>query len=253
MDIGIGATLRQARDRRKIDLSEVEAATRIRSRYLRAIEAEDWDVLPGDVYARGFIRTYASYLGLDGERLAEEHRRAAAAGDEGPGSGVQPGAVRRVRSPGQSRFRGRGAAVAIGAALVGVVVAIGLATGDDATVRVGGSRTGTFSSDEPLSIGPGRSPGAGLSLELTATAEIWVCLLDGDGRELVDGRILPAGAEEGPFRSGSFTVAFGNGEVSMTIDGREADIPPTSSPVGYSIGRDGGLRSLVEGERPTCT
>ena len=58
--------------RRKIDLTEVEAATKIRVRYLRAIENEDWDLLPGDAYARGFVRTYAAYLGLDAERLADE-------------------------------------------------------------------------------------------------------------------------------------------------------------------------------------
>ena len=71
MQSGIGSTLREARKRRKVELSEVEAATKIRRAYLRAIEAEDWEALPGDTYARGFVRTYASYLGLDGARLAE--------------------------------------------------------------------------------------------------------------------------------------------------------------------------------------
>src|SRR5215204_1172282 len=74
MERRIGAILREARERRGIELSEVEAATRIRLRYLRAIEGEDWDVLPGGVYTRGFIRTYASFLGLDGERLAADYR-----------------------------------------------------------------------------------------------------------------------------------------------------------------------------------
>src|SRR4051795_2999332 len=71
---GVGPTLREARKRRQIELSEVEEATRIRPRFLRAIENEEWDVLPGGVYTRGFIRTYASFLGLDGDRLAEDYR-----------------------------------------------------------------------------------------------------------------------------------------------------------------------------------
>jgi cytoskeletal protein RodZ len=71
----IGSDLRRARARREIDLSEVEAATRIRARFLRAIEDEEWDVLPGGVYSRGFIRAYANFLGLDGDRLAEDYRR----------------------------------------------------------------------------------------------------------------------------------------------------------------------------------
>jgi hypothetical protein len=70
---------------------------------------------------------------------------------------------------------------------------------------------------------------------------------------LVEGQILEAGADEGPFRSGSFTVSFGNGEVSMLIDGKQADIPPTASPVGYSIDSAGQLTELGDAERPTCT
>ena len=78
-------------------------------------------------------------------------------------------------------------------------------------------------------------------------------MLDAAGKALVDGQILEAGAEEGPFRSGSFTVSFGNGEVSMLIDGREAEIPATSSPIGYAIDSSGSLTELGETERPTCT
>ena len=77
-------------------------------------------------------------------------------------------------------------------------------------------------------------------------------MLDAKGKPLVDGQILEAGAEEGPFHSGSFTVSFGNGEVSMLIDGKEAEIPATSSPIGYSIDSSGSLTELAEAERPTC-
>ena len=92
-----------------------------------------------------------------------------------------------------------------------------------------------------------------MSLHLTATAEVWVCLLDASGSRLVDGQILDGGAEAGPFRSGSFTVSLGNGEVSMTVNGQQASIPASSSPVGYTIGAGGAVRELPEGERPTCT
>jgi Helix-turn-helix domain len=248
VDIGIGATLREARNRRKIDLSQVEEATRIRARYLRAIESEDWDVLPGDVYARSFIRTYATYLGLDGERLAEEFRRATRS-EEKPAANVVVAGSGGPRSP----TGGRAMTIAVVAALVGAVVAIGLATSDeDSTVTVGGERTGKTPTDNAVSLPSDETRRPGLSIELTATAEVWVCLLDAGGRPLVNGQILSPGAEEGPFRSGSFTVSFGNGEVSMTIDGKEAEIPATSSPVGYSIDRDGVPEPLAEGERPDC-
>ena len=90
-------------------------------------------------------------------------------------------------------------------------------------------------------------------MRLAATGDVWVCLLDANGRALVDGQVLGAGAEEGPFHSDSFTVSFGNGEVSMKIDGQEASIPATASPIGYSIDSSGRLTPLPDSERPTCT
>jgi hypothetical protein len=91
-----------------------------------------------------------------------------------------------------------------------------------------------------------------VSVRLSANAEVWVCLLAASGRHLVDGQILETGAVEGPFHSGSFTVSFGNGEVAMLIDGKEAEIPATSSPIGYSIDSSGAMTQLSEAERPTC-
>ena len=71
----IGTTLREARMRARIDISEIEAETKIRAKYLRALENEEWDLLPGPTYVKSFLRTYADHLGLDGERLADQYRR----------------------------------------------------------------------------------------------------------------------------------------------------------------------------------
>src|SRR5438309_9446213 len=71
----IGATLREARMRAKIDINEVEARTKIRAKYLRAIENEEWDLLPGTVYAKSFLRTYGDFLGLDSRMLLDEFKR----------------------------------------------------------------------------------------------------------------------------------------------------------------------------------
>ncbi len=68
----IGSSLREARERRGLTLADAEAETKIRSRYLGALENERFDVLPGDAYARGFLRTYAEFLGLDGDLYADE-------------------------------------------------------------------------------------------------------------------------------------------------------------------------------------
>jgi cytoskeleton protein RodZ len=69
----IGNSLRAARERQGFAHSEIELATKIRAKYLRALEEEDFDTLPGDAYTRGFLRTYADYLGLDGEIYVEEY------------------------------------------------------------------------------------------------------------------------------------------------------------------------------------
>src|SRR5690348_3438592 len=70
----IGATLREARMRAKIDITEVERATKIRAKYLRAIENEEWSLLPGPTFTKSFLRTYAEYLGLDARLLVDEYK-----------------------------------------------------------------------------------------------------------------------------------------------------------------------------------
>ena len=63
--IGIGDLLRQAREDKNLSLADVEEEIKIRSRYLEALETEEFDILPGNVYLFGFLRSYASFLGLD--------------------------------------------------------------------------------------------------------------------------------------------------------------------------------------------
>ena len=96
----IGETLREARMRRRVDMTEVETATKIRGKYLRALENEEWDLLPGPTFVKTFLRTYAEYLELDSRLLVEEYRQryerpstqdltpfAAARGADGVGGG----------------------------------------------------------------------------------------------------------------------------------------------------------------------
>lgn len=252
MQTGIGATLREARNRRGIDLAKVEAAIKIRARYLRAMENEEWGALPGGVYTRGFIRTYAGYLGLDGERLAEDYRH-----ESEPASGQEavPERESKARHPHRSFSlpspSGRLRAVLVSVGLLGLLIAIVLLSQGGGSDQ-GSVPVGSGSGDRATHV-PVRSQAApGVSLRLATTGEIWICLLDAKGKPLVDGEVLEAGAEEGPFHSGSFTVSFGNGEIEMRIDGKKAEVPPSASPIGYEVLSDGRLRSLSETERPTC-
>ena len=68
----IGSALRSARERRGLELGEVERETRIRERYLAALEQEQFELLPARAYAKGFLRVYADFLGLDGQLIVEE-------------------------------------------------------------------------------------------------------------------------------------------------------------------------------------
>jgi hypothetical protein len=259
MDEGVGARLSEARGRRGLGLDRVAADTKIRVRYLRAMEADDWDALPGETYARAFLRTYAGYLGLDAEALAEEQRRGrgvARPGERLPQ--VDAGAPTRAPREPRRRISPRLLAAIVSVGLVVVLVAIGIlsgggsGSGHSAAQGQGGRHpagvAGRHATSPPQPAGGHR----GHTLRLVADAEVWVCLLGSGGSTLVDGRILSPGASEGPFRSGSFTFSLGNGEVTMTVDGKQAHIPPTSSPIGYSV-TGGGLSRLPEGERPTCT
>lgn len=71
---GIGDTLRSERRRQGRTLADAAAETRVRESYLAAIEEDDFEVLGGDVYARGFIKLYGRYLGLDADALVDEYR-----------------------------------------------------------------------------------------------------------------------------------------------------------------------------------
>jgi cytoskeleton protein RodZ len=97
----IGTSLREARLRQGLDLTEVEQATKVRSRYLRALEDEQFEGLPAPTYVKGFLRTYADYLGLDGQLYVDEFNSRYVAGEDEPPlrrSGVSPRYGRRVES-----------------------------------------------------------------------------------------------------------------------------------------------------------
>lgn len=152
MDDGVGKKLHEARTRKKLSLSEVEAETKIRARYLQAIENEDWDQLPEDTYARAFIRTYGHFLGLDGDRLAEEHRRSrgsARPGERLPRVDPKPHPVARERRRRRSGISPRTMAVGVTALVVAALLAVGLATGGSDNSKPGTRGAGQRSQPQP--------------------------------------------------------------------------------------------------------
>ncbi|HVS85848.1 MAG TPA: RodZ domain-containing protein [Gaiellaceae bacterium] len=80
----IGSSLREARMRRGLSTEDVQKALRIRDRYLYALEEERWQLLPGDAYVKGFLRTYAEFLGLDGNLYVDEYNTRFASHEDEP-------------------------------------------------------------------------------------------------------------------------------------------------------------------------
>ncbi len=259
MENGVGNKLREARTRRRLGIQDVEAATKIRGRYLQAIENEEWDQLPGDTYARAFIRTYGSFLGLDGDRLAEDQRQergSARPGERLPRVDPRPRKVSRRRTGyRKASVSPKLVAALVSVLVVGVLLVIGLSTGGspNGTGAGGGDSADRAANGSKSHRGKAQTAFPGHTLALHAKGEVWVCLLDGAGKTLINGQILLPGETEGPFRSGSFTLALGNGAMTMTVDGQQAKTPEPSSPIGFAVDAKGKVRELPEGERPTCT
>jgi hypothetical protein len=107
----IGPSLREARTRRGLSPADVHKAIRIRERYLTALEEERWEMLPGDAYTKGFLRTYAEFLGLDGQLYVEEYATRVARVDD---ERLVPESLHVRRS------HGRAILVAVAALVVGV-------------------------------------------------------------------------------------------------------------------------------------
>lgn len=118
----IGSSLREARLRQELDFPELEERTKIRPKYLRALEDERFDILPAPTYVRGFLRSYAETLGLDGQPFVDEYNSRFTVGeDDAPLRARRVPAPRRDRGPRESRM----AAVALVA--IAVVTALVIA------------------------------------------------------------------------------------------------------------------------------
>ncbi len=268
----IGETLRDARMRARIDVSEIEAKTKIRAKYLRALENEEWGLLPGPTFVKSFLRTYAQALGLDGKALVEEYRLRFEDPSE---SALEPIVSAPQRSRGRAGGGGarppssgpsRGYLAIVGVVLVVIVLLIvGLVTnggGSSSNSSSTGHSASTSSSSKNKSAkhasahgdttATHRTASSIVALSLKPTATVYVCLIGDNGRKVIAGEELHAGASTPTYHARHFTITLGNSSVTMYVDGHARTVPPSSGAIGYSIAPPGVRKRLAQGSLPTC-
>lgn len=229
MGPGIGQTLKDARRRVGMDVKEAEERTKIRARYLRALEAEDWEVLPAPAYVRGFLRSYGQILGIDGDALADEFRRTHE--EEGTVSAPEPMLRERRRgsagrAPG-SRPPSRGpliAAVALGIiALLVALVLLGGGDDEEPSSRGGGKQAKI--------VGGGKGGGKGAKqpelVPIEVTVEpldtVQICLVGDKDETLIPSQVLAAGSSERFDGNETYRLDLDGGGVVRVSAGSERE------------------------------
>ncbi|HEV2975739.1 MAG TPA: helix-turn-helix transcriptional regulator [Solirubrobacteraceae bacterium] len=266
----IGETLRDARMRARIDVSEIEAKTKIRAKYLRALENEEWGLLPGPTFVKSFLRTYAQALGLDGKALVEEYRLRfedpAEAALEPIVSAPQRSRARPGGGGGRSSSGGpsRGYLAIVGVVVVVIILLIvGLvsngggsstnpSTGPSASRTSSKKKVTKYTRAHGSATATHRPQSSIVALSLKPTATVYVCLIGDNGRKVIPGEELHAGTSTPTFHARHFTITLGNSSVTMYVDGHARIVPPSSQAIGYSITPSGQRKRLAPGSLPTC-
>jgi cytoskeleton protein RodZ len=254
----IGERLREARMRQGLDISEVEIATKIRAKYLRALENDEFGMLPGRTYVKSFLRTYAEYLGLDAQLLVEEFRAQHEPRGEGesqilaPPARARPPRERRV-APGGPPF-GPGTALLLGVLLLLVLFAIiGLASGGGGNGKKEASKPPSATKKQGKQQHSGRSPAPApartpraVKLKIVPVELTYLCLDDGAGTKLFEGTVTSPQS----FRGKRLRINLGRSSARVYVNGKRVQIPLTSGPVGYSFSRTGHVTALPLANRP---
>jgi hypothetical protein len=207
----IGNSLRDARVRKGLELAELEAETKIRASYLRALEEERFDALPGDSYVKGFLRTYAERLGLDGQLYVDEYNSRFSLAEE---------PVVASRDRGRTR-RSRAESHAVVVALVGILAVTVLviaawkfgATGDEG----GGSPPLPPALSTPAPPASATTDGGSGSTAQGEPVDLSVTAVDGPSRiEVRRGSALGEFVWEGTLEEGESQV-FRGGELWLQV------------------------------------
>ena len=262
----IGDTLREARMRQRLDIVDVEERTKIRAKYLRALENEEWGLLPGPTFVRTFLRTYAEAVGLDPHMLVEAYRTQHDEGEEPEAQQPLAAATPRRRPVRASRPPERrrqpspsgppGPIAVLGGAVVLVIIGLlvlGLVGGEDDpdTDRQNArstetTRTATTPKAAPPKPKPKPAP-TGVTVRVQPTAPTYLCMDSGDGSPKVFEGILE---EARTFKNArELRINLGKRAVKVTANGKPVTIAPSAEPLGLRITRTQ-TTEITDGPRP---
>jgi hypothetical protein len=256
----IGQSLREARMRARIDVSEIEAKTKIRAKYLRALENEEWGLLPGPTFVKSFLRTYAQALGLDGKALVEEYRL----NHETPSDSLleplvssprraraHPGGGRPSSGPSRAYMALVGVIVAIILLLIAALISGGSSNKGKGSAPAAAAHRGAHAHHAANTVSANAAP-ALVALSLRPLAAVYVCLIGDGARKLIPGLELQPGASTPTYHARRFEITLGNSSVTMFLDGSPRSVPPSNQAIGYTITKAAGRKPLPLGQQPTC-
>ena len=243
----IGNSLREARYRQQLELSDVELATKIRARYLQALEEESFDALPAQTYVKGFLRTYADYLGLDGQLYVDEYNSRYSVGEDEP---REPVVARRTSTVHQRhrRLERRGVLLALGG--IGMVVAFFIAAfkfsggGGNTPAIPNLGNTTTAKQSAPRVKKKQRKVARPTKIRFFVVAARGDCWMEvrnysASGRTLYTGT-LQYRQHLGPLAARRLWINFGSpGNVKAAVNGRPVAIPGAGRSVMVLVSRRG--------------
>jgi cytoskeletal protein RodZ len=248
--------------RARIDISEVELRTKIRAKYLRAMENEEWDMLPGPIYVKSFLRTYSDFLGLDSRMLIDDYRRRF----ERP-SDQEP---RPIATLGRERERDRTPRgpilppwALVGLVLVAIAVVlfiVGTASNPNSPTTAGTrsgagkhhktkpTRVSTTTSTTPTTTAPIPKT---VTLTITPTRPVYICMANENGKLLIPGVTYAVGQTVPTKTASRLLLTLGNSSVTMKAGFGAIHVAPSSVPINLLIGPTS-YRPLPVAKAPNC-
>ncbi len=246
--------------RAHIDITEVETKTKIRAKYLRAIENEEWDLLPGPIYVKSFLKTYGECLGLDTRMLIDEYKRRyerPSDHDTHTIATLHRERERAARGPLLPPWLITGGVLVVIVAALFVVGTLGSGNNSAKTTPTTGTTTTTHHKSKhgvttttTTTKLPTTAP-ATVKLALVPTGTVYVCVENSHHIRLVPGVTYTAGQTIPTVHAEKLLVTLGNNNVTMHFNGKPYTVAASSGAIGLEV-LPTGVKTLAAGQGPNC-